>query len=99
MGMQQFRGAGAAGAVSTALEGALERVASSAAPPVTAAAGFNGAGRRQTLARGWVLALDVERRLRDVRARVAAGAGSDALPRTAEEPNTAAPSARCGPRA
>jgi hypothetical protein len=71
MGMQKFRGAGAAGAVHTPPAQPATAAHSVAAPRATASR-FRPECQRQAYARGWVLALDVERRLREVRARAAA---------------------------
>ncbi|HET7131820.1 MAG TPA: hypothetical protein VFJ95_06205 [Gammaproteobacteria bacterium] len=69
--MQKFRGAGGAGAVHTPPARPVTAAPSGAEPRDTASR-FGAECRRQAHARGWVLALDVERRLREVRARAAA---------------------------
>jgi len=82
MGIQSFRGAGGAGAIGTPR-----------AQPKTAfedndiAAMGTGArapldGEQKSSGRGWVLSLDVERRLREVRARVS---GSPIPPRSLDD--------------
>jgi hypothetical protein len=78
MGTQSFRGAGGAGAVRTS-RAQLEALDERNDTPLEAPRAFSqleGDRRRNSRGRGWVLSLDVERRLREVRARV-----GDTLPR------------------
>jgi hypothetical protein len=69
MGTQKFRGAGGAGAVGTPL--------GQTANAGSVSAHVRAERRRPGYVRGFVLALDVERRLREVRARVAAARALD----------------------
>ncbi|HET8699973.1 MAG TPA: hypothetical protein VFO94_20990 [Gammaproteobacteria bacterium] len=69
--MQKFRGAGGAGAVHTPSARTVA-AAHTIAEPRDTESRFGPECRRRAHARGWVLALDVERRLREVRARASA---------------------------
>ena len=70
MGMQKFRGAGGAGAVGTPRAQPVAAAHSVASDTGDAGAPFGPERLRPASARGWVLALDVERRLKEVRAHV-----------------------------
>ncbi|HEX5045571.1 MAG TPA: hypothetical protein VFX89_00490 [Gammaproteobacteria bacterium] len=66
MGTQSFRGAGGAGAVRTS----RTQVESARDEHDAVPADADLLGRDRPRGRGWVLSLDVERRLREVRAHV-----------------------------
>jgi len=84
MGIQSFRGAGGAGAIGTprAQKTAFEDSSINAVGTGSATARLDGEQPLKPSGRGWVLSLDVERRLREVRARVS---GSPIQPQSLDD--------------